>query len=83
MSAPRKGIHPGDYISEEIEERGWNRVVFRNNIGWSARMLDEVIRGRVPITSPMAMDLAAVFGTSRILWLRLQDAWQAALKEER
>lgn len=82
MTDPRKGIHPGEYISEEIEERGWSVKDFAAKVEWSERVAVEVIDGRLPISPTYAADLSRVFGTSRILWLRLQDAWQVAIQKD-
>ncbi len=74
-TAPREGIHPGEYISEEIEARGWTVAEFAKKAGWGERVAVEVIDGRIPVSPTYARDLGRVFGTSTLMWARLQEAW--------
>lgn len=42
---------------------------------WSARKLNEIIKGKRGITAASAIDLSEVLGTTPEFWLNLQQTW--------
>ena len=68
---------PGDYIREELCERGWNRQRFGGEMGMPRKEVLNLLRGVTPVTPEVAEDLSRVFGTSATMWLNLEAAWQA------
>ena len=71
-------IHPGETISELLEER---RIVTEMDLaqktGISEALLSDVIHGRKAISQDLAMGLEYAFGISRSFWLNLQANYDA------
>ncbi len=73
---PAEGFSPGEYISEEIAERGWSLHETRKHIPWPTPVIGQVLMGTCTLDEKMAADLAAAFGTSSEMWLNLDRAYQ-------
>ena len=72
---------PGDFIREEIEERGWTQGTFAEILGRPLQTVNAIINGKKEITPKTAIELAAAFGTSPELWLNLETAYRLAITE--
>ncbi len=69
-------FHPGEILLEEfLEPKGVSQRAFALKLKWSARKLNEVIKGKRSVTALSAIDLADALGTSPELWLNLQQTW--------
>jgi HTH-type transcriptional regulator / antitoxin HigA len=66
---------PGEYISEELEARGWSQLDLAEILGRPPQAVNEVIKGKRAITPDTARGLAEAFGTSAQVWLNLQSAY--------
>jgi HTH-type transcriptional regulator/antitoxin HigA len=66
---------PGEYISEELETRGWSQLDLAEILGRPPQAVNEVIKGKRAITPDTARGLAEAFGTSAQLWMNLQSAY--------
>ncbi len=53
------------------------------DIGVSSLRISEIVRGKRSITSDTAMRLARYFGTSAVVWLRLQARYDLEMAEAR
>lgn len=71
-------VHPGVYILDELKARQVTPATLAHDIGVSAAFVYDVLAGRRNISPAMAMRLGSIFGTSPLLWLRLQEQWDAA-----
>ena len=69
---------PGEYISEELEARGWSQLDLAEILGRPPQAVNEVIKGKRAITPDTARGLAEAFGTSAQVWLNLQSAYDLA-----
>jgi HTH-type transcriptional regulator/antitoxin HigA len=67
---------PGDFIKEEMEERGWNQTTLAEIIGRPLQVVNQLIKNKKSITVRTAQELAAAFGTSSEFWLNLQNQYQ-------
>jgi HTH-type transcriptional regulator/antitoxin HigA len=65
----------GEYLAEELEERGWTQVEFAEILGRPPQVVSEIISGKKEITRESAAQIGAALGTSAELWLNLQDAY--------
>ncbi len=74
--APAEVFRPGEFIEEELEARGWSQRDLAEIMGCSARLVNEIIRGKRAITPETARRLGAAFGTSATLWLNLENAYR-------
>jgi HTH-type transcriptional regulator/antitoxin HigA len=66
---------PGEYISEELEARGWTQLDLAEILGRPPQAVNEVIKGKRAITPDTARGLADAFGTSAQVWMNLQSAY--------
>jgi HTH-type transcriptional regulator / antitoxin HigA len=73
---PAETFPPGEYLKDELEERGWSQVEFAEIIGRPVRVVNEIIAGKVQITPKTATELAAALGTSAQFWLNLEMYFQ-------
>lgn len=75
-------FHPGEYIADELEARGWTQKQFAKIIQKSPAEVNHVITGRRDINADRAMRLSVAFGTSPELWMRLQAKYDLQMIEE-
>lgn len=65
----------GEYLADELEERGWTHADFAEIIGRPTQFVSDIVNGKKEITRTSAAQFAAALGTSPELWLNLQDAY--------
>ena len=71
-----EGFPPGEFISEELEERGWSQADLADILGKTPAMVNEIIKVKRRITPEVAEGLSAAFGTSAEYWTNLETAYQ-------
>ena len=72
-----KAFPPGDFIREELEERGWTQQQsLRSRIGRPLQTVNMIVNGHKAITAETAYKLQKVFGPSAIYWMNLESIWQ-------
>ena len=72
-------IHPGETISDVIEERGITQKELARRSGVSEAFLSDVIHGKKDISKGLAMGLEYSLGVPRSFWLNLQANYDAEL----
>lgn len=75
---PAKVFSPGEFISEELEARGWSQIELAEIMGRPARLISELISGKRAITPETAKGLGAAFGTGPELWMNLERDYRLA-----
>ena len=78
MAPPKKvaeAFPPGEFIREELEERGWTQRDLADVLGRPLQTVNTIVNGRKRITPETAVELAAAFGTSAELWLNLETGF--------
>lgn len=65
----------GDYISDELEARGWSQTDFAEILGRPVQFVSEVISGKKEITRESAAQIGEALETSAQYWLNLQDIY--------
>jgi HTH-type transcriptional regulator/antitoxin HigA len=68
-------FHPGEFIKEELEARGWTNVDLAEIMGRHPNQISLIVRGEQDITPETATQLSAAFGTSANVWLNLQNSF--------
>ena len=76
MSQSAEVFPPGDFIREELEERGWTQADLASIMDRPVETISRIVTGKLTITPDTAKGLAAAFGTSAELWLNLEVAYQ-------
>lgn len=73
---PAEAFPVGEYLSDELRERGWAVVEFAEILGRPVQAVSEILNGHKEITPATASEIAAATGTSAETWLRLQDTYR-------
>ena len=73
---PAEVFAPGEYLRDELEERGWTVTEFAEIIGRPVQAVSEILNGKKEITTETALALSEAFGTSPALWLNLQTNYR-------
>lgn len=73
--APAEVFPPGDFLRDELTERGWAEAEFADIIGRPVQVVSEILNGRKEITPDTALSIGAALGTSAELWVNLQTTY--------
>src|SRR5512146_1158303 len=79
---PAEVFSPGEYLSDELEARGWSQTDLAEILGRPAPVVNQIIKGKRSITPEIAKELGAALGTSAMLWLNLEAAYRLHHYEE-
>ncbi|MEK9802141.1 MAG: helix-turn-helix domain-containing protein, partial [Curvibacter sp.] len=60
---------PGDTILDLLEEREWTQQQLADRLGYSLKHVNQLIKGKVPLTEDAAVRLQNVLGASVGFWL--------------
>lgn len=66
---------PGEYLRDELNERGWTATEFAGIIDRPLQSVLEILNGQKAIAAETACSFAEALGTTPELWLNLQDAY--------
>lgn len=67
--------HPGSFIGEELEARGWDQADLAYILGMDKTQLNRLINGKTDITPPTAVALGAAFDMQPEFFMNLQSAF--------
>ena len=67
--------HPGAFIVEELEARGWTQVDLAYILGKSASQLSPILKGKIGISSDMAIAFGDAFDVSPEFFANLQKQY--------
>ena len=73
---PAEVFPPGEFIRDELAERGWTQSDLAKIMGRPLPAINGIINGTRSVTTETAIELASAFGTSPELWLNLETAYQ-------
>ena len=72
---PAEVFPPGEFLREELEERGWTQTDFAEILGRPVRLVNEIISGKRGITPETAKGIGDALGSSPQYWLNLESAY--------
>lgn len=78
---PAEVFHPGEFLRDELEARGWTQTEFAGLIRRSPRVVNEIIAGKRGISPGTAKLMAAAIGTTPQFWMNLDTAYQLSQAE--
>jgi HTH-type transcriptional regulator/antitoxin HigA len=73
---PAEVFPPGEFIREELEERGWTQGEFARILGRPLQVINQIINGKKRITVETAKEIGLAFGTGPELWLNLENTYR-------
>ena len=74
-NAPLPVDHPGTFIEEELEARGWLQADLAYILGWDVTQLNKLIKGVTKITPDTAIALGDAFDMPGEFFMNLQKAF--------
>lgn len=74
--SPAEVFPPGEYLRDELDERGWTITEFAEIIGRPIQAVSEILNGKKEITTETALAFADALGTTPSLWLNLQTNYR-------
>jgi addiction module HigA family antidote len=78
----RPAIHPGEILSDELQEVGVLPSELARQIDVPANRISQIINGKRGITGDTALRLGHWFGMSAQFWLSLQTSYDLRLAEQ-
>lgn len=72
---PSEPIHPGEMLGDELEARGLTQKKFAETVGVPCSTVNEIIKGKRPITAEFAFKIEAALGTPAYIWAGLQNTY--------
>jgi addiction module HigA family antidote len=72
----RTPIHPGEILSDELEEIGRSAKKLADVLEVPPNRLYQILAGKRNLTADTALRLSRYFGTSPDFWMNLQTAYE-------
>lgn len=76
--APQTVSPPGDTVADLLEERDMSQAELARRLGTAPKVVNEIIRGKAPITPDTAIELERVLGAPATFWLTRQAQFDGA-----
>lgn len=67
--------HPGGFIEEELDARGWTQADLAFVLGWDVSQLNRLVKGKTDVTAESALMLADAFDMPAEFFLNLQKLY--------
>jgi addiction module HigA family antidote len=75
-------FHPGEFLAEELEERGTTGSDLARALNIPQNRISEILNGKRSVTVDTALRLARWMGSSPQYWLNLQQIHDLRIAEE-
>lgn len=76
---PYIAIHPGEHLSDILDGAAMSQKELAERMGIAKETVNDIIKGRNPITPETAIKLERVFGISATFWNNLQNNYKETL----
>lgn len=70
---------PGDTMIDLMEERDWSQAELAQRLGFSAKHLNQLVKGKVPLSNDAALRLERVLGSTANFWLSREAKYREQL----
>ena len=70
--------HPGEILKFYLEDLEINQSALAEKIGCKIPKINEICKGKRGISAEMALQLSDALGTTPLLWMNAQQAWDIA-----
>lgn len=74
--SPDIAIPPGETLQEFVDSLAMTQVDLAKRTGLTTKTINEIIKGKAPITQETALKLESVFGTPASFWNNLEASYQ-------
>lgn len=72
-----QATHPGVLIKDELDlTPGLNQKILAKELGVQASFLNEIIKGKRPVTADIAILLEKILGISANYWMKFQSQYE-------
>jgi antitoxin HigA-1 len=75
-------IHPGQFLSEELQVRGISQSALARHIKVQPNVINQICNEKRGISPEMAKKLAVALGTTAELWINLQGTYDLYWAED-
>jgi len=72
---PAEVFHPGEYLGDELRERGWSQLQFAKIIARPVQVVNEIVNGKRGISAATAKAIGLALDTGPEVWMNLQTAY--------
>lgn len=76
-------IAPGETILELLESNSMTQLDLANKTGINKKTINEIIKGKAPITTATALKFEYVFGLPASFWNNLESSYREALERKK
>ena len=76
MKNEMKPVHPGEILSDELEELSMSATALAHALAVPTNRVTAILKGQRGITADTALRLSRYFGTAPQLWLNLQKTFE-------
>lgn len=73
--SPDWAVHPGEYLEEHLDVRGWTQAEFVRLSGLNKKLVSDIINQKNPVSPDTAVVLERVLGVKAYIWTGLQSDW--------
>ena len=83
---PTEAFHPGEFLNDELKERGLTQKSFALMSGMLPSQLNEFIKGKRGLSAELALKFGKVLDMDPVYWLNLQMIYEldlAKIKQNR
>jgi addiction module HigA family antidote len=81
MHSGLPAIHPGEFLTEALQELGVSQAELARAVGVSPMRVSHVVKGTRPVTAELALLFGRAFAQSPQYWLNLQAAYDLKTAE--
>lgn len=68
-------IHPGEFLKDELEARSMTQKELAKRLNYSYSVINEIINGKRPFSTELALMLEELWGTKAYIWINLQSTY--------
>jgi len=73
---PAEAFPPGEFLKDELEERGWTQEEFATILGRPTTLVNQIVLGKRAITPEAAAEIGAALGVEAEYWMNLETAYR-------
>lgn len=71
-------LSPGELLADELRHRGLSQTEFAARTSLSAKHVNQIIKGHVPLSSDAAVAFERALSVPATFWLKAEATWRAA-----